>query len=45
MKCKECGADFEHPEVYNERHGFIDGPYEKFYFCPECGSEDLRYEN
>lgn len=44
MMCNDCGAVFEYPDVYEERHGLSSPPYERFLVCPECRSEDL-YED
>lgn len=35
--CKECGATFDTPHEYEERHGFTHGPFEKWSVCPYCG--------
>ena len=37
-KCCECGHLFEDGEqaVWEEKHGFIDGPFEKWSGCPLC---------
>ena len=40
-KCCECGHLFEEGEqaVWEERHGFINGPFEKWSGCPLCKSD------
>ena len=40
-KCCECGHLFEDGEqaVWEERHGFINGPFEKWSGCPLCKSD------
>lgn len=40
-KCRECGAEFDEPHHYVERHGFTYGPFEHFSECPHCGSGDF----
>lgn len=35
--CLECGAHFDEPARYTERHGFHIPPYESFSGCPYCG--------
>lgn len=35
--CLECGALFDEPEKYIERHGFDTPPYEETSGCPFCG--------
>ena len=46
FKCCECGHLFEDGEqaVWEERHGFIYPPYEKWSGCPICkgGYEEVR---
>ena len=41
FKCCECGHLFEEGEqaVWEEKHGFIDGPFEKWSGCPLCKSD------
>ena len=41
FKCCECGHLFEDGEqaVWEEKHGFIDGPFEKWSGCPLCKSD------
>ena len=39
-KCRECGATFEEPHRWVERHGFTYGPFEHWSACPYCGSCD-----
>ncbi len=39
-KCRECGATFEEPDRWVERHGFTYGPFEHWSACPYCGSCD-----
>jgi hypothetical protein len=38
-KCLECGHIFEEGEeaVWEEKHGFLEPPYEKTSGCPMCG--------
>ena len=40
-KCTDCGYvfDFEECTVVKESHGFNDGFYETFSFCPNCGGD------
>ena len=40
-RCCNCGNLFEEGEqaVWEERHGFIDGPFEKWSGCPLCKSD------
>ena len=40
-RCANCGHLFEEGEqaVWEERHGFIDGPFEKWSGCPLCKSD------
>lgn len=40
--CKNCGRDFEEPDVVYETHGFDYGPYEKWLVCPSC--HDSNFE-
>ena len=42
-KCRDCGAEFDEPYVYYERHGFTYGSFEKWSECPHCGSCDYDY--
>lgn len=35
--CLECGALFDDPQKYIERHGFNTPPYEVISVCPICG--------
>lgn len=41
FKCCDCGNLFEEGEqaVWEEKHGFIDGPFEKWSGCPLCKSD------
>lgn len=39
-KCRECGAEFDEPDRWVERHGFTYGPFEHWSACPYCGSCD-----
>lgn len=39
-KCRECGAEFDVPHRWVERHGLTYGPFEKWSECPHCGSCD-----
>ena len=34
--CLECGAIFESPDYWEERHGLDYGPLEKWSGCPNC---------
>lgn len=43
-KCRECGATFEEPHRWEERHGFDYGPFEKWSACPCCGDCDYDEE-
>lgn len=40
-RCENCGHLFEEGEqaVWEEKHGFIDGPFEKWSGCPLCKSD------
>lgn len=44
-KCRECGAVFEEPHRWVERHGFDYGPFEKWSACPVCDSCDYDEEH
>lgn len=35
--CIDCGAIFQAPKQYVEKHGFDDGLYEHLTCCPICG--------
>ena len=35
--CRDCGATFDEPRHYTERHGLETGPYEELTCCPFCG--------
>ena len=35
--CLDCGAVFDEPQHWEEKHGLTHGPYEEFSGCPECG--------
>lgn len=37
--CLECGASFDNPQKYIERHGLEMPPYETFASCPLCEGE------
>ena len=39
-KCRECGAEFDEPRRWVERHGFTNGPFEHWSACPCCDSCD-----
>lgn len=39
-KCRECGAEFDEPHRWQERHGFTYGLFEQWSACPMCGSCD-----
>lgn len=39
-KCRECGAEFDEPHRWVERHGFTHGPFEHWSACPYCDSCD-----
>lgn len=41
-KCEYCGGEFEEPEIYYEKHGLSQGPYEKWAVCPYCGETDYK---
>lgn len=43
-KCRECGAVFEEPHRWVERHGFDYGPFENWSACPVCDSCDYDDE-
>ena len=40
-KCRECGCEFDTPHIYEESHGFTQGPFERIAECPHCGSCDF----
>lgn len=40
--CLECGALFDEPKKYTERHGLDTPPYEKTTGCPVCGGAYTR---
>lgn len=42
-KCRDCGEYFDEPHRWVEKHGFADGPYEKWSACPHCGSCDYGF--
>ena len=44
-KCRECGAEFDEPHRWVERHGFTYGPFEDWSECPYCGSCDFGDAN
>ena len=35
--CIDCGAIFEEPQHWEDRHGFDYGPFEEWSGCPYCG--------
>jgi NAD-dependent SIR2 family protein deacetylase len=35
--CLDCGATFEEPKHFVEKHGLDTPPYEHFNGCPVCG--------
>lgn len=39
--CKDCGKKFEKPKIMYDEHGFKSPPYEKYYVCPVCKSENF----
>lgn len=40
--CKDCGAVFDTPSVFREKHSWLDDcPSEYFSMCPVCGCGDL----
>lgn len=41
--CKECGAVFSEQYEYEEKHGFTDGPFEKWSACPYCGESGCEH--
>ncbi len=43
--CKNCGREFEEPEKSYETHIFTDTPFELFYVCPTCKSQNFREKN
>ena len=36
LVCLECGALFEEPAEWEEKHGLDCGPYERWSGCPSC---------
>lgn len=44
VKCINCGRvwDIEDLEIYTERHGFTEPPYEEWLVCPICYSDKLE---
>lgn len=39
--CHDCGAEFEHADIYKETHGFSYPPFEERQRCPFCGGESI----
>lgn len=44
-KCRECGAEFDEPHQWVERHGLTCGPFERWSACPNCKSTDYDYSH
>ncbi len=40
--CLECGALFDEPKKWVERHGLDTPPYEEHRGCPNCGGAFVR---
>ena len=43
--CRDCGATFEKPKSYIERHNLDTPPYESFKICPVCNSNSIFEKN
>ncbi len=41
--CNGCRKHFAMPEIFTERHGFSEPPFEHFAVCPFC--KDTRFGN
>ena len=42
--CKNCGCEFEKPYKVFEKHNLKTAPFEAFYLCPNCKSENFYEE-
>ncbi|MBO5232425.1 MAG: hypothetical protein J6B88_07365 [Clostridia bacterium] len=42
--CDGCKHHFATPEIFVERHGFTEPPYEKIAICPFCRDTNFRSE-
>ena len=40
--CKDCGHEFDRPEIFKETHGLLSPPYETICTCPRCKSTNFR---
>lgn len=40
--CQACKSKFERPNKIYETHGLSTPPFEVFYICPFCGSENFQ---
>ena len=45
FKCRDCGAEFDEPYSWVERHGFNEGPGERWSACPCCESCDYDFSD
>ena len=43
--CKNCGKEFLKPEKIYETHRLSDTPFELFYICPYCKSQNFHEKN
>ena len=43
--CKNCGREFEKAEKSYETHRLADTPFEVFYVCPFCKSQNFHEKN
>ncbi len=43
--CTDCGYEFSTPKKHVDRHGLNSPPYEEFYVCPACNSENFHKQN
>lgn len=42
--CDNCKNEFNQPYIYYETHGLPEPPFERFYLCPQCKSENYRFK-
>ncbi len=40
--CLGCDAQFDAPYIYDEHHGFILPPFERWEVCPYCGDSSIE---
>ena len=41
-RCNSCKSEFDEYDTHYEKHGFSDGPFERFATCPYCHSTDFE---